>query len=82
MDMSDTLSRVQEIFREVFNDDELAVTPDTTAAGVAGWDSLMHVTLVLNVEKEFGVRFSSSEVDALNSVGDLVSLIEIHAGRR
>lgn len=75
---NDTLSRLREVFQEVFNDDDLAVTRETTAVEVAGWDSLMHVALVLNVEKAFGLRFSSSEVDSLNSVGDLVDLVESH----
>ena len=43
------------------------------------WDSLMHVTLVVNVEREFGLRFKSADVSALKSVGDLIDLIERYA---
>jgi acyl carrier protein len=80
--MNDTLKKLTEVFQEVFNDDDLTVTPETTAADVAGWDSLMHVTLVLHVEKAFGIRFSSSEVDSLESVGDLADLIATHLKAR
>lgn len=78
--MSETLGRLADVFREVFDDDEVVLTPQTTAADVDGWDSLMHVTLIVSVEKEFGVRFSSSEVAMLQAVGELVGLIESKRG--
>ncbi len=74
--MSDSLSRVQEVFHRVFDDDELEIDRATTAKDVANWDSLMHVNLILAAEREFSVRFSSAEVAALKNVGELVDLIE------
>jgi len=79
--MSDVLSRLNQVFQDVFDDDELTINSETTAPDVEGWDSLMHVTLVVNVEKAFGVRFSSSEVAGLKNVGELVDLIVRHQGR-
>jgi acyl carrier protein len=73
--MDAILERVNEVFQEVFNDDELRVSPVTTARDVQGWDSLMHVTLLVNIEKALGVRFSSAEVASLKNVGELVDLI-------
>jgi acyl carrier protein len=78
--MTDTLTRLTDVFRDVFNDDALDITRETTAADVPEWDSLMHVTLIVNVEKSFGVRFKSSQIAGLQNVGELVDLIE--AGRR
>jgi acyl carrier protein len=80
--MSDTLDRLNGVFQQVFDDDELDITRETTAKDVEGWDSLMHVTLLINVEKAFGVKFSSSEVASLKSVGDLADLIEAKQGRK
>ena len=74
--MSDTLDRLCEIFQEVFDDDELVVSRQTTAADVEDWDSLMHVNLILAAEKEFDVRFSSAEVASLLNVGELLNLID------
>ena len=74
--MQATLDRLQDVFRDVFEDDGLTVGPETTADDVDGWDSLMHVTMMVNVEKTFGVRFSSREVASLRNVGHLVELIE------
>ena len=64
------------MFRNVFEDDDLVVTREMSARDVDEWDSLMHVNLVLYVEKEFGVRFSSSEVAGLQTVGQLADLID------
>ena len=74
------LNQVQEIFQDVFDDDELVVTVETTAADVEEWDSLMHVTLILEIEARFSVRFSSGDVAGLKSVGDLCALIERSQG--
>ena len=71
-----TLAKLSEVFQHVFDDDDLAISRETSARDVDEWDSLMHIDLVLNVEKEFGVRFSSSEVALLQYVGQLVDLID------
>lgn len=75
------LERLQETFRDVFEDDELVVTEQTTAAEIEDWDSLMHVTLMLAVEADFGLRFTSGEISGLQSVGDLCALIGRHQGQ-
>jgi acyl carrier protein len=80
--MDTTLSRLNDLFREVFDDDDLQITESTKASDIEGWDSLMHVTLMVNVEKAFGVRFSSSEVATLKNVGELVGLIDKHTAAR
>ena len=74
------LEQVQGIFQDVFDDDELEVTVETTAADVEEWDSLMHVTLILEIESAFQIRFSSGDVANLQSVGDLCALIEKSQG--
>ncbi len=76
--MSATLERLTGVFREVFQNPQIVVEPTTTAADVAGWDSLMHVTLLLHVEREFGIRFNTTQVATLKNVGQLVELIEVH----
>lgn len=73
--MSDLMKELNEVFQIAFNDDTLQVNRETTAQDVEGWDSLNHVVLVLAVERTFGIRFSSSEVDNFKSVGDLHDLI-------
>jgi len=74
--MNSTMDRLNQVFRNVFDDDEMNVTREMTAEDVEGWDSVMHVTLLVNVEKAFGVKFNSSAVASLKSVGDLADLID------
>lgn len=72
---ADLLARLNDVFRDVFDDDDLTVTRDTTAADVDGWDSLMHVTLMLRIEAAFRVRLTSAEVTGLKNVGQLADLL-------
>lgn len=68
-------SALTRIFREAFSRDDLVLTPDLTAEDVDGWDSFRHVEILIAVQMEFGIRMSSREIDALQSVGDLARLV-------
>ncbi len=72
----DLLAELTGVFRTVFDDDGLEISRSTTARDVDGWDSVMHVTLIIKVEQAFGVRFTSAEVAALSTVGDLVDQVK------
>lgn len=79
--MNGISSELTTVFRDVFEDDSLEIGRETSARDVAGWDSLMHVTLILQVERRFGVRFSSGEVAMLRNAGELQDLIDARKGR-
>ncbi len=79
--MEDVFAQLQEVFQGTFQDDEITLMRETSAADIEGWDSLMHVTLVLNVEAGFDVRFTSTEVAVLKTVGELVDLIRSKQGQ-
>ena len=68
--------RLTEIFRDIFDDDSLVLSPELTAQDVEGWDSIAHIRLALVVEKAFGVKFSAGDVGNLKNVGEFVSLIQ------
>jgi acyl carrier protein len=76
MDEAQIYTRLSEIFLDVFDDDSIEVKADLTAKDVDGWDSLTHIRLMLTVEKTFKLKFSTSELGNLRSVGDLVALID------
>ena len=80
--MDDTFSRLQEVFRQVFDDDELVIEPKTTAADIEGWDSINHVNLVLAVERAFGVRLAASGIANLKNVGELANLLDAQLRNR
>jgi acyl carrier protein len=81
--MQETLQKVAAVFHNVFDDDSLVITPQTTAADIEGWDSVMHVSLTLSIEKAFGVRFTSTQIASMNNVGDMINIIEARqAGKK
>jgi len=67
--------RLNEIFCEVFDDDEIKITPDMTANDVDGWDSLSHVNLIVAIESKFKINFSHKELLTFKNVGDLLNSI-------
>ena len=60
--------------------EDWAIEPETLAFEVPGWDSLSHVKVLLEVEKEFGIRFGASEVMHLDNIGDLDQLVSRKVG--
>ncbi len=76
MDQSAILSALTDIFRTVFDDPTLELRPQTTADDVPDWDSMNHIVMVVEVERRFGIKFQTAEMEELKNVGDLVQLIE------
>lgn len=75
MDSDRTEIVLRDIMRTLFHQPDLELADDLTAAQVPGWDSLNHVNLVIQVEEEFGIRFTNDEVAQLANVGDLKQLV-------
>ena len=78
--MRDFRGELQQIFRDLFDLDDLVLRDDMTAKDVKGWDSLNNVRLVVHIEKHFKIRFSTGEVVSLKNVGELVRLIQSRCG--
>ncbi len=74
--MKDTLGQLSVIFDDVFDEPGVQINRSTSAEDIQNWDSITHVTMVLAVEREFQIRFSSSEVAKLQNVGELIDLID------
>jgi acyl carrier protein len=77
----DILERLQPLFRDVLDNPKLTVTRESNGTNVAGWDSLVHINLVSETEREFGVRFALGELESLKNVGDMVDLIAAKLNR-
>lgn len=67
---------LNDIFADVLDLDEVALQDDTTADDIEEWDSLSHIRLVVSIEQHYGVKFTTAEIEALNSVGHLVDRIQ------
>lgn len=75
MERTEILNRIQDVFREELEVDELVLTDETTADDVEEWDSLSHVQLVVAIEKAFNIKFTSREILSWDNVGDLIDCI-------
>ena len=64
------------IFRQVFDDDTIQISPEMTANDIDGWDSLSHVNLIVAVESKFNIRFNQKELLTFKNIGDLLRSIE------
>lgn len=80
MSAPDLHARLTAVFRKVFKDPALEVGDTTTAADVAGWDSLAHITLISEIEGEFGIKFKLKELMNIENVGDLERMVAAKTG--
>ena len=77
MNKEETKEQVQEIFRDILDDEDLILTDNTTAHDVDGWDSLSHIQLVVAMEKYFKIKFSAKEILSWENVGELIDSIVV-----
>lgn len=81
MDKKEVMSKLQEIFREVFDNDEIEIDENTVAEDIEEWDSLAHVQLTEKVQSVFGVKFSAKEMNSWDDVGEFVDSIISKLGK-
>ncbi len=75
MSRDEVFSELNEVFQEVFDDEDIVVTEETTADDIEGWDSLEHINLIVAVEENFGMKFSMGEVSSMKNVGEMADII-------
>jgi acyl carrier protein len=75
MTESNITSKLQEIFRSVFEDKSLEINPETSAKDVANWDSMNHILLITEIENQFEISFEMDDLIEMKSVGDIVAAI-------
>ena len=67
---------VTEVFREIFDDEDLIINPETNASTIDDWDSYNHINLIVALETRFEVSFTTKEIGSMTCVGDLLSLLD------
>ena len=76
MTRNDIFKNLNEVFCDVFDDDNIKINDNTTSKDIEDWDSLEHINLIVAVEKKFGMKFNMGEVTTMKNVGAMVDIIE------
>lgn len=69
-------NKLNEVFRDVFDDNSIEVNDATTADDIEDWDSLNHITLIGAIENEFNLTFKMGEISGMKNVGEMVEIIK------
>jgi acyl carrier protein len=75
MDQIQILAQLSAIMQEVLDDPEVKLTPATTADDVDGWDSMSNIMFVVEIERRFGIKFNTAEIEEMRNVGDMLNII-------
>ena len=75
MERSEMYDKLNEIFRDILDNDEIELQDETTANDIEEWTSLTHIQLIVEIEKAFNLRFTSEEILEWNNVGEMVDSI-------
>lgn len=75
MERSELLKQVEDIFKEVMENQDIKLSESTTADDVVEWDSLTHIQLVVTLERYYSIRFVTAEIQSWNNVGEMMNTI-------
>lgn len=75
MDRNSVYNRLNKVFRDVFDDENISLSDETTSKDIDGWDSFEHINLLVAIEDEFSFKFPMSKVINLKNVGEVVDII-------
>ena len=75
MTREEVFEKLNEVFRDVVDDEESTVTDATTADDIEDWDSLEHINLLAAVEQAFGMKFNMGQVVSMKNVGEMADIV-------
>ena len=78
MDKGEILKKLQDIFKDLLEDEDIGLSYKTTSNDIEGWDSINHIILIVEIEKEFNFKFKLEEMRSFKNIGELCDIILIH----
>ena len=76
MDKREIIMKMENIFSEIFDKDDICLTDESSSDSIEGWDSLAHIQIVNSIQKVFGIKINAREMMEWNNVGDMVETIK------
>jgi len=80
MESKEILKVLNDVFKDVFDDDVLILTRDTTAKDIEEWDSLNQIKLIIQCERAFDIRLKARDINMLEDIGEMVDHLSIVIG--
>jgi len=81
MERTEILEKLNEIYRDTLDNEDITIEDETTADDIEEWDSLSHIQLIVAIERAFGIKFTSKEILRWNNVGEMINSIENHLSK-
>ena len=75
MTKKDILLKLNDIFKKVFNNNLLNIDENSNHGNIEGWDSLIHIQLVIEIESSFGIKMTAEEIQQFDSIDELLKII-------
>lgn len=75
LNRTEVLDQVNKIFIELLDNEEINLNEKTTPDDVEGWDSLIHIHLVVALEKHYKIRFTSTEIQGWSNAGKIIDSV-------
>ncbi len=75
MEKTEIVSKLTPIFRSTFSDNSLEISDELSALEVENWDSLSHMLLIAEIEKNFAIKFKLKDLNKMANVGDMITII-------
>jgi acyl carrier protein len=76
--MSDTFiqENLTRIFRQIFDNNTIILTPEMTAEDIEAWDSMANIALAIEIENVFRLKIKIGDMENLKSIDDIIKLIK------
>ena len=81
METKEILKALNDVFKDVFDDDMLILTRDTTAQDIEEWDSLNQIKLIIECERVFDIRLKARDINILEDIGEMVDHLSMVIGQ-
>jgi len=69
--IEELLKKINYIFIDVLENEDILVEYETTSQDIEEWDSLNHISLVVAIEKSFNIQFTAQEIQNFKNVGEM-----------
>lgn len=76
MKRPEIFTKVEDIFKDLLDNEDFRLTEEMSADDVQEWDSLFHITLIASIEDEFKINISTAEVAKAKNIGIVLDMIE------